>query len=425
ARLRELNRYLVHINKGTRREVAKPPLVVATGHGHLLEVIGRGGCYQCGLVCNRNEYRYSNGREVNRKCHAQEYYLPWTYSQEDEPVDTFCDAPTIANSYSLCVIELRNIINWLYDCHKLGYITEQETGLPLSRIGTRDFLEKLCHVIAYREGFGDILAEGLVRMGDRVSAEARARFSPTIRVVGDTNKNASRTYIANALLKAMEPRENKPLTHEMFRSQSVWHIHQTQPDQSPVSSEVFHAIARTFWGSEEAGDLSSYEGKALAVKKIQNRQYVKESLGLCDFAVPMMFSYNTPDKVGDPELMFKMFSAVTGIGGEQLERCAERIFTFQRAILVREGRRVPEADFPPDYDFTEPLGNNYFSKQVIVPGLGDEVVDLTGKMLDRDKYTGMLKEYYRLRGWDEETGLPEAETLVALGLDELVSGFRM
>ena len=32
----------------------------------------------------------------------------------------------------------------------------------------------------------------------------------------------------------------------------------------------------------------------------------------------------------------------------------------------------------------------------------------------------MQKEYYRLRGWDEETGLPRAETLIALGLDELV-----
>jgi len=35
-----------------------------------------------------------------------------------------------------------------------------------------------------------------------------------------------------------------------------------------------------------------------------------------------------------------------------------------------------------------------------------------------------LKEYYRLRGWDEETGLPKAECLAALGLDDLVSTFQ-
>jgi hypothetical protein len=44
-----------------------------------------------------------------------------------------------------------------------GAITEKETCLPLSKIGTREFLETLLHVITYRKGFGDILAEGLVR----------------------------------------------------------------------------------------------------------------------------------------------------------------------------------------------------------------------------------------------------------------------
>jgi aldehyde:ferredoxin oxidoreductase len=55
----------------------------------------------------------------------------------------------------------------------------------------------------------------------------------------------------------------------------------------------------------------------------------------------------------------------------------------------------------------------------MVPGPGDEPVNVTGNVLDRDKFVSMLKEYYRLRGWDEETGLPLARTLSALGLDDL------
>jgi aldehyde:ferredoxin oxidoreductase len=46
-------------------------------------------------------------------------------------------------------------------------------------------------------------------------------------------------------------------------------------------------------------------------------------------------------------------------------------------------------------------------------------VAASGKMLDREKFTNMLKEYYRLRGWDEATGLPHPETLHRLGLDDL------
>ena len=35
------------------------------------------------------------------------------------------------------------------------------------------------------------------------------------------------------------------------------------------------------------------------------------------------------------------------------------------------------------------------------------VVSATGNVLDREKFTHMLKEYYQLRGWDPVTGLPD------------------
>jgi aldehyde:ferredoxin oxidoreductase len=50
---------------------------------------------------------------------------------------------------------------------------------------------------------------------------------------------------------------------------------------------------------------------------------------------------------------------------------------------------------------------------------------LQGKILDRDKFISVLEEYYRLRGWDEEKkGVPQAETLAILGLDDLVFAFQ-
>ncbi len=422
ARLKELNRYTVHVSK--RLRLTTPMVVGMTGHGHLLEAIGLGGCYQCGLECIRGLYRYSNGKEAYRKCEAQEYYLPWTYSREDEPVDTFCDAPDLANDYSICTFELRSMIDWLYDCYQAGCLTEQETGLPLSEIGTREFLERLLHSIAYREGFGDILAEGLVRAGGMVSEKARAMLSPTIIAIGHHDEYPPRAFVAHALLYSMEPRMHAPTLHEIFLAWVPWNLHLTQPDVSPITSQVFRAIAKAFWGSEEAAYLPRYEGKALAAKKIQNRTYIKDSLGLCDFAWPITYSFNTPDYVGDPDLEAKIFSAVTGIDGTELGRYAERIFTLQRAILLREGWKIPETDFPPDYNFTEPLATDYFGRKMIGPGPGEEIIDATGNILDRDKFTTMLKEYYRLRGWDQETGLPHPETLTALGLDDLAPIFQ-
>ncbi len=419
-RLKELNRYTIKISKRYRLWV--PPAIEASNHTHLLEVIGKGGCYQCGMECIRGVYRFGQRSDLegNRRCQAMEYYLPWKYSREDEPLETLFDAPTLANDYSIGTWELQSMIDWLYDCYQSGSLTEQETGLPLSKIGTRQFLEELLHSIAYREGFGDILAEGLVRAGEKVSDKARAMFSPYIAPIGIHDLAPSRAIFAHALIYPMEPRIHQPLIHEISFVRAAFGYNELQPGLTPVTTKVLRDIARAFWGSYEAGDLSSYEGKALAAKKVQNRTYLKDSLGLCDFAWPITYSFNTPDHVGDPDLEAKLFSAVTGLASEEVDRYAERIFNLQRAILLREGRRVPQADFPPEFNFTEPLQTNPRGDTVTVLGPGDEAVMATANMLDRDKFRDMLKEYYRLRGWDEETGLPLAETLAALGLDDLI-----
>jgi aldehyde:ferredoxin oxidoreductase len=421
-KLKELNRYAVKINKRVR--LSMPPPVLATHHEHLLEVIGKGGCYQCGMECIRGVYRYGGRLEGNRKCQAQGYYLPWKYSQEDEPIETFFDAPTLANDFSIDTWDLESMIDWLYDCYQSGALTEQETGLPLSKMGTREFLEKLLHSIAYREGFGDVLAEGMVRAGKKISDEARAKFPYNLVPIGKHDLFPPRVIMVNALLYPMEPRVHHNILHETAWVYLAWCFNQFEPGATPVTTKVVHDIARAFWGSDEAGDLSSYDGKAMAAIKVQNRDYSRDSLGLCDFAYPITYSFDTPDHVGDPDLEAKLFNAVTGIAGEEVDRCGERISNLQRAILVREGRSIPEDDFPPEYNFTEPLQGIPHFPAMVVPGPDDEVVDIKGKVLDRDKFTGMLQEYYRLRGWDEETGMPQDETLVALGLDDLVTAFH-
>ena len=123
--------------------------------------------------------------------------------------------------------------------------------------------------------------------------------------------------------------------------------------------------------------------------------------------------------MGDPDIEAKTFNTVTGIAGEELDRYGERIFNLQRAILLREGRKVPEADFPPEYNFTEPLPAIPNFEDMMVLGPGGKAVSAAGKVLDRDRFTSMLKEYYNLRGWDEDSGLLKPKTLAALGLNDL------
>jgi aldehyde:ferredoxin oxidoreductase len=418
-RLKELNRYTIKIKNTV--SLAITPRIGMTNHGHVLKEVGQRHCYQCGLVCSKYIYRFGNDPQLEglRGCQSMEYYLPWTFGHEDEPIKTLFDAPTLANDYSIGTFELQYMVDWLYACHKAGALTETETGLPLSKIGTREFLEKLLYKIAHREGFGDILAEGMMRVGDRVPEQAKALFPHGVAPIGQHDGVPPRAFIANALLYPFENRMHPITVHEIGFVRMPWMMYHDDPKSSPISPEVFLKIAKLFWGSEAAADQTTYEGKAMAARNIQNRTYLRDSLGLCDFVWPIIYSLSTPDGIGDFELEGKIFTAVTGIPATELEIYAERIFNMQRLIMVREGHRIPEDDYPPEFNFTEPLVVGIHGAKMIMPGPDARPVDMTGNVLDRDKFAGMLKEYYQLRGWDEKTGLPTQETLTSLGMEDI------
>ena len=421
-RLRELVKYTAKIRHTI--SLAVTPRIGGTDHGRVLKEVGKRHCYQCGMPCSKLVYRFGDDPSLEglRGCQAMEYYLPWMFGREDEPLKTLFDSPTLANDYSIDTFELQHMVEWLYRCYKEGALTEHETGLPLSKIGTREFLEKLLHSISRREGFGDILAEGMVRVRENVSDGARALFVNSIAPIGQYDGAPPRAFIAHALLYPFETRMHPIAVHEMGYLRMPWAMHQSDPKSSPVSPESFLKIAKLFWGSEAAADQTTYEGKALAARNIQNRTYLRDSLGLCDYIWPITYSLTQPDGVGDPNLEGSLFTAVTGVVSSELDVSAERIFNLQRLIRVREGHRVPQDDYPPEYNFTEPLLSGVHGDKMIMPGPGAQPVDMTGNMLDRDKFKAMLREYYRLRGWDEKTGLPSKKTLVALGMDEFITG---
>ena len=419
AKLKELNKYTLKIKNTV--SLAVTPRIGGTNHGHVLKAIGKRHCYLCGLTCSKLIYRFGDDPNLEdlRGCQAMEYYLPWVYGREDEPIKTVFDAPTLANEYCIDTFELQSMVEWLYQCHKSGALTEAETGLPLSKIGTREFLEKLLYKIAHRKGFGDILAEGMMRVRDKVSEKAKVMFYNNVAPIGMQDGVPPRAFIAHALLYPFETRMHPISVHEMGYLRMPWSMYQADPKSSPISPKSYLKIARLFWGSEAAADQTTYEGKAMAARNIQNRTYLRDSLGLCDFVWPITYSYSISDGVGDPDLEGEIFTAVTGIPASELGTYAERIFNMQRLIRVREGHKVPQDDFPPEFNFTEPLVFGVHGGKMIMPGPEAQPVDMTGNKLDREKFKGILKEYYKLRGWDEKTGLPTKKTLAVLGMKDL------
>ena len=265
-------------------------------------------------------------------------------------------------------------------------------------------------MIARREGLGDILAEGLLRAGEHLGDRAKAHFTPSVSGVGFGESYSPREYITTAMLYALEPRQPMSMLHEVSFLIAHWLLHRLKPELSDTSAEVFRAAATRFWGSDKAWDLTTYEGKALAAVRIQDRSYAKDSLVLCDFAWPIMESRNTPDHVGDPTLESRIFSAVTGIETDEagLHEYGERIFNLQRGVLLREGWRARDDDLPAEFNFIEPVQTHMLNPELIVPGPTEEPVSVRGKCPRQGEVRGHAAGILRAARLGSEDGPPDS-----------------
>ena len=416
--LTQLNRYIIDISKRGSLRMPVPK--------KQLQFLKTASCYQCGLECGRGFYRTAAGREEVRKCQAMALYMPYAGMRPDQTIDTSLDATRICNDYGICTMEVQNILLWLDACYRSGFLSDAKTGLKYGDIGSVEFIERLISMIAHRQGFGDILAEGIHRAGEKLGEEAKAHFNEYTKAVGLNGAYTPREYPVTALLYGLEPRQPIAQLHDISHLIARWLLHRIRPDLSPTTAEVFRKAIVKFWKHEKAWDMTTFEGKAEATIKIQDRTYSKDSLGLCDFGWPIMDSFNTDDHTGDPTLESKLLSAVTGMHTDEagLDLYGERIFNLQRAVLLREGWKAKDDDVPADFNFTEPLVFDPLNPRLIVPGPTEEPVSVKGKVVGRGEFEAMRKEFYELRDWDSQSGLQKAVLLERLGMSDVAKELR-
>jgi aldehyde:ferredoxin oxidoreductase len=342
-------------------------------------------------------------------------------------------ATMLVNENSLGAGELLFLLFWLEKCFEQGVLSERDTELPLSEMGSIEFLETMIKKICFREGFGAVLAEGVLRASKIYGKESQEIVRDFLTYTGrPASPYSPKVFIPSSLIYATEPRPFLAELHEVSEPLTKWAIwYVSKGEKSYVSTEVLRKIGEKFWGSEKAVDFSTYEGKALAAVKIQNRQLAKESLILCDFAWPVFDDASTEDHVGDPSLESQLLSAVTGreIDEKELDHIGERIFTLNRAILLREGRKGREDDYLPESQFIEreEFVDDVFgmcNPGLFLPGKGNEVISRKGKAVDREKFEQIKDEYYQLRGWDIPTGLLKKDTLNKFGLDDVIEPLK-
>ena len=384
-----------------------------------------GACYGCGIGCTRELYPAEGGRSYKALCQATNVYLQSMRYTDKRDLSVLL-AARLCDGYGLDTIVMDSMLQFLEGCYQEGILDEKKTGLPLSKIGGEEFIRELTRKIAFKEGFGATLAKGVIGAAAEIGPRAVAILPRYVATRGSEKKDYDpRMFITTALIYATEPRRAISQCHDVANIVMMWQGMGLDENKTGtlLSAENIRKVAKVLWGSETAADFSTYEGKAMAAKKLQDRVFAKDCLVVCDLRWTMTLANRILGKTADTVSEAQVYAAITGKEMDDAEfvKIGERIFNLQRAVLLRQGRRGRRDDTILDYFFTDPLkqGEVFFNADALVPGKGGEPLSKVDSVVEKDKFEKMLTEYYGCRGWDAATGFPTRAKFDELGLDDV------
>jgi len=420
-RLSEVKKYIRQLlwkGPNYQRDIAKPEAHIEVVSGQRIKLDLCPGCAGFdGRIIVESRDGTKRGKSL---CGSSLFYLDKSTKYYGEQTEVTFYVNRLCDEYGIDALAIESMMKWLQRCRHTGILTDENTGIPLTKIGSWEYMEALVRKTSLRDGFGDVLAQGIQRAATSLGPKAEELVSDYVSKAGHLLSYCPRTFPVHALLYAMEPRQAVNQLHEMGLVLFQWVNWANNPEYSYLSSDVFRKIAARFWGSELAADFSTYDGKALAAACIQDREYAKECLILCDFTWPVTHTM-TGNHVGDPSIDSQMLAAVTGrdIDEKGLYHIGERVFNLQRAIHIREGHKGRASDTLPEALFTTPLKGNEMNPKAQAPGKNGEITSRIGMVVNRAEFERMKSEYYQLRGWDVASGLQTVKRLKELDLPEV------
>ena len=282
------------------------------------------------------------------------------------------------NEYVLDSISTGVAIAWAMECFERGLITEADTGGLALRFGDKEAVITLIHQIGRREGFGDLLAEGVMRASQKIG---RGTEQYALHVKGQE-------------LPMHEPRGKKGLA--LAYAVSPTGADHMEAPHDPIYEGFAHDGTHPFG---VLGLLEPVDRLDLGPKKVRAFCYAQQvwsaynSVGMCDFvAVP----------IGELSLeqLSSYVAAVTGwdFSLYELLKVGERANTMSRLFNFREGFTAADDTLPAR--MFEGIGNG----------------PLEGERIDPDQFALAKRLYYQMVGWDEESGFPTPGKLLELEL---------
>jgi len=291
----------------------------------------------------------------------------------------------LCNDMGLDISTAGTVIAWLMETYEKGLIGDEELDGVKPEWGDEEAMLELLHRIVRREGIGDLLADGTGAAAEKVGGDS---YQWAVQVKGlEITAVELRAAYSYALAFAVNSRGGDHLLSETI----------AEFGGTPEA----RAVMRKITGDEKYIGGTVLDKRAEIVRWHEDIYAVTDALGLCAFATTAAYGI-------DEEKAALLFRYATGIEmtPDEIMEAGRRIVTLERCFNMREGLSRK--------DDTAPWRMMHEDQADL-----EQVQD---PILPQDKLDTMLDEYYRLHGWDPESGRPTEATLSRLGLGFATEG---
>ncbi len=246
------------------------------------------------------------------------------------------------------------VVGWVMEGLEKGWLTEEQVGVKTTW-GEAEGVEKILKMVSNREGFGDLLAEGIKRASQKIGGEAAEAGIYTMK--GNSPRGHDHRYRWAEMFDTCVSGTSTIETHMSAMNADA----QGPANPINVSSEV----ART-----------------------KGLMQLEDSVVTCRFNTRM-----------NHKRLARAISAATGwdMSPDEAWDVGKRAVNLMRAFNLQTGLSS-EHDRP---------SFRYGSTPVDGPTKGISI---------QPHWDEMLRNYYEKMGWNPETGVPTKETLERLGI---------
>lgn len=315
-------------------------------------------CFACSIGCGR-VIKIPDGK-YKGIVGGPEYEAGWSYGASCgvNDMNSIDIANYVCNMMGMDPITMGSTIACAMELYEKGYISEKDLDGKKLIFGDAEGIIEWTEKTAKREGFGDILALGSYRMAEKYG---HSELSMTVK------KQEMPAYDGRAI-------QGMGLSYATS-NRGGCHVRGYL-----TSTEVLGIPIKT--------DPLSTEGKATLLKTFQDLTALIDSADVCLF---------TSFAIGLPEYA-SMLRGATGLEltNEEMMLVGERIWNLEKLFNLEAGLTKADDTLPPRL-LTEPVSSG----------------PSKGKVTELDV---MLKEFYEVRGWDEE-GVPNIEKLEELFIE--------